>query len=94
MVHTPKLIVENNEDLKIEAAVVGQNKPDSVVVYTNNISFWNDVNPSYKMDKVGNNEYSVIIPASEKKNNAISYNVIVFKDGKSTTFPANVARIL
>lgn len=51
VMHTPATTVEANKPLKITAQITGPEFPDSVIIYTDKISFWNDHNPSVKMQQ-------------------------------------------
>ena len=48
--HSPAKAVDAGKDLRIEAIVAGNEMPDSVIIYTDKISFWNEKNPYLKME--------------------------------------------
>ena len=47
--HTPASIAEAGKALTINAQVAGSVFPDSVIIYTDKVSFWNEHNPYIKM---------------------------------------------
>lgn len=65
VVHTPSATTEANKDLTISAQVVGTEFPDSVIIYTDKISFWNEHNPYIKMKRTGGYTYQATIPATK-----------------------------
>lgn len=87
VIHKPQFSAEIGQDLKIEAVVIGPAKPDSVIIYTDEISFWNEHNPYVKMEVASGYTYTAKIQAKDIKKGLLSYNIIVCKDGKYTTFP-------
>lgn len=90
VVHNPALVIEKGEPLQIEAQVVGPSFPDSVIIYTDKVSFWNDVNPYVKMERVHGYTYNAVIPSEMINNSVLRYNIIVCKGDKRYTYPANV----
>ena len=49
--HTPASIAEAGKALTINAQVAGSVFPDSVIIYTDKVSFWNEHNPYIKMKR-------------------------------------------
>ncbi len=90
--HTPAAYTETGRNLLIEAIVAGEEKPDSVVIYTDKISFWNDYNPSVRMEHIEGYRYQATIPAEEVKEGCFRYNLMVCKGNLRQTFPAGVAQ--
>ncbi|NDV68124.1 cellulase family glycosylhydrolase [Dysgonomonas sp. 25] len=88
VVHNPAKIAEDKQPLQIEAQIVGPSFPDSVIIYTDKISFWSPSNPYIKMERVHGYTYRAGIPADMIKDNNLKYNIIVCKDDKSFTYPA------
>ena len=62
--------------------------PDSVIIYTDKISFWNDHNPSVKMQRTNGYTYQATIPAEEIKEGYFRYNIIVCRGDSTRTYPA------
>lgn len=91
VVHQPFKTVEQGKPLIIEAVVASASRPDSVLIYTDRISYWNDHNPYVRMKAEKAYTYRGILPGSAVKGNQIRYCIVVFKDGKQQTFPAAVS---
>ena len=90
--HSPAKAVDAGKDLRIEAIVAGNEMPDSVIIYTDKISFWNEKNPYLKMNHAGGYTYRATIPATEIKEGCFRYNIVVCQGDKRQTFPSGVAR--
>ncbi|NDV94278.1 hypothetical protein D0T84_05005 [Dysgonomonas sp. 521] len=88
VVHNPMKIAEDKQPLQIEAQIVGSSFPDSVIIYTDKISFWSQSNPYIKMERVHGYTYKAGIPADMIKDNNLKYNIIVCKNDKNFTYPA------
>ncbi len=86
VVHTPALVACEGADLCIDATVTGD--VDSVVVYPSDISFWNEENTLYKMERTGRYKYEVKINI-EKGKKDFGYNIVAFCGDKAITFPQN-----
>lgn len=90
--HSPAKCVEADTDLIIEAVVAGSQQPDSVIIYTDKVSFWNEKNPYIKMNHAGGYTYSAVVPAKDIKVGCFRYNIVVCRDGNQQTFPSAVAK--
>ena len=90
--HSPAKTVDAGKDLQIEAIVAGNEMPDSVIIYTDKISFWNEKNPYLKMNHTGGYTYCATVPATEIKEGCFRYNIVVCQGDKRQTFPSGVAR--
>lgn len=55
--HTPASIAEAGKALTINAQVAGSVFPDSVIIYTDKVSFWNEHNPYIKMKRTSGYTY-------------------------------------
>ena len=88
--HQPASVVESGKPLILEAQVVGAEFPDSVIVYTDRISFWSDKNPYFKMERTHGYTYRVTIPAEQIHQGKFRYNILVCKNQKQTTFPGGI----
>lgn len=88
--HEPAKYAKSSEPLTINATVASNYKIDSVVVYTDRISFWNDHNPYYTMTKKDGNSYETAIPAEAINGNWLNYNIVMFANNASFTAPAMV----
>ncbi len=87
VMHKPVGIAEANQALTISAQISGPSLPDSVLIYTDKISFWNDHNPSIKMKHKRGYTYQATIPAAEVKEGYFRYNIIVCRGDNTCTFP-------
>ena len=90
VVHTPSATTEANKDLTISAQVVGTEFPDSVIIYTDKISFWNEHNPYIKMKHTGGYTYQATIPAREIKDDCFRYNIIVCRATALALIPQEI----
>ena len=90
VLHTPlQAVPAGSKKIIIKAKVVGSTEPDSVVVYPRHISFWNDVNPLYRMKRVGSYDYEAEVPV-KARDAAVEYNIVAFYGGRATTYPQGV----
>lgn len=89
--HEPLPVVEAGKPITLLAEVAGAVRPDSVCVFTSRISFWNDHNPCYVMKRTRGMHYAVELPAWEVGEGTLKYNVVVYCNGKKTTYPAGVS---
>ena len=86
--HTPATSVEADKALTINAQVIGNVFPDSVIIYTDKVSFWNEYNPYIKMKRTSGYTYQAILPATEIKEGCFRYNIIVCRGDSTRTYPA------
>lgn len=86
--HTPATTVEAGKALTINAQVAGNVLPDSVIIYTDKVSFWNEHNPYIKMKRTSGYTYQAILPATEIKEGCFRYNIIVCRGDSTRTYPA------
>lgn len=89
--HQPQPIAEAGKTLTIEAVIASSEQPDSVIIYTDKVSFWNDQNPSIKMERTKGYTYQAILSGEEVKEGTLKYNIIVCLKERQQTFPAGVA---
>lgn len=86
--HTPQTTAEAGKALTITAQVAGSVMPDSVIIYTDKVSFWNEHNPYIKMKRTSGYTYQATVPATEIKESCFRYNIIVCRDDSTRTYPA------
>ncbi|MBM6945297.1 MULTISPECIES: hypothetical protein [Bacteroides] len=86
--HRPFSSVNAGEDMPLEALIAGAVQPDSVLIYTDRISFWNQTNPYLKMQHAGGYTWKATVPASELNEGVYRYNIVVFAGGRKQTFPS------
>ena len=90
LAHIPAKVAEKENDLNIITDVISQGRIDSVLLYNNRISFWNDENPYLKLDKIDNFRYETNVPAEWLNENKFCYNIVVYSEGKTYTYPEKV----
>lgn len=90
VVHQPATIAEVGNDLQLTAEIVGPTLPDSVIIYTDKVSFWADSNPYIKMKKLQGYTYTATIPAKMLNKGTFKYNVIVCSPKGNYTYPGNI----
>lgn len=91
VVNQPAKVTEAGKDLIIEAQIIGPSVPDSAIIYTDKISFWNEKNPYKKMKRMQGYTYRAVVPATEVNEGVFRYNIIVCRSGKQQTFPGAIA---
>lgn len=87
VVHTPQATTEAGKPLTIHARIAGTDFPDSVIIYTDKVSFWNEHNPYMKMKRIAGYTYQATIPATEIKEGVFRYNIIVCRGNNTRTYP-------
>jgi hypothetical protein len=90
IVHQPAVSIEKGKTLYLKAQIIGDHFPDSVVVYTDKISFWSNKNPSLKMRRINGYTYCTEVPPEMILGNNFRYCMTVYQDDKSYTFPSAV----
>ncbi len=90
LVHKAQYSIEEGGVLEIHAQVFSQSIPDSVLVYQDNISFWNSHNPYHKMEKGTGYNYKVSLPV-DTRFSRFRYNIVVYYGAESYTFPQGLA---
>lgn len=93
LVHEAVNAVERGGKLTIHADVASSEVPDSVVLYPGNVSFWNERNKIYQMERVSPYGYEVTIDSVGADGAPeFGYMITVFgKDGSVKTWPSLVA---
>ena len=90
--HLPFHSVEAGQDLLLTATVAGAVQPDSILVYTDRVSFWNDKNPYLKMQYRDGYTWQATIPATDLAQGVYRYNLVVYAGGRKQTFPSGTPR--
>jgi hypothetical protein len=90
VVHRVSKVAEKGKKLSVEAQVVGAVVPDSVLVYTDKVSFWNERNDYLKMRRVHGYTYQADVTADMMQGKTLKYMIVVFHHDKKYTFPAGV----
>ncbi len=87
LVGRPAAVAEAGKDLAVEVEIVGPSEPDSVVLYTDKVSFWNEHNPSVALKRVHGYTYRGVVPAEMAREGRLRYNVVVYAPQGAQTFP-------
>lgn len=75
------------EPVKIRAVVAASGPIDSVLLYTDKISFWNDENPYLILKESAPFIYETVVPEESTQEKKLRYNLVVYSEGKSYTWP-------
>lgn len=89
VIHQPAEMIEVGKPLVITAEIVGPSFPDSVIIYTDKISFWSENNPYIKMVRKHGYTYNAVIPKEMINEGVFRYNIVVCKGSKSYTYPSD-----
>lgn len=89
VVHQSATSFEKGKPFILEAQITGESFPDSVLVYTDKVSFWSDKNYSLKMKRTNGYTYRTEVPPGMILGNSFRYSITVFKGDKRYTFPAD-----
>ncbi len=93
VIHTPARMAGAGGPLTINAEAVAATRPDSVVVYPADVSFWSDNNRLYRMTESGKHGYTATVghlTEGKKDNGVYRYNIVVFDGGRAITYPGAV----
>ena len=90
VVHQPAMVSEDAHPLIVTANIVGPSLPDSVIIYTDKVSFWVEHNPYIKMTRLHGYTYQASIPANMLESGTFRYNIIVKANNDNTTFPGAI----
>ena len=90
--HEPFSSVDAGQDMPLTAFIAGAVQPDSVLVYTDRVSFWNDKNPYLRMQYTGGYTWQATVPATDLAQGVYRYNLVVFAGGRKQTFPSGTPR--
>lgn len=91
-VHEAAPVAMRDKPLTIRATVASAVDPDSVVIFPSTISFWNEHNRLYPMEKVAPYTYEAVIPADDLRHgDTFSYAIAVYpSNGKPVSYPAAI----
>ncbi len=85
--HQETKIIEKDNDLEIRATIASLSSIDSVLIYTDKVSFWNDNNVFYKMTSNDDWHFRATIPKSDLDVGIFQYNIVVFGQEYVYCFP-------
>ncbi|MDR3297465.1 MAG: hypothetical protein LBS94_04445 [Prevotellaceae bacterium] len=88
--HQPNAVAVSGRSLSLSAQVVGSDFPDSVIVYSDRISFWARHNPHVKMERTKGYTYHAQVPPEMLLGKAFRYTIVVCKGDQKITAPAGV----
>lgn len=91
LIHQQPEVLEKGRSAKLQFRLVYEQQPDSIVLQTDQVSFWKDNNPYIKLVAKDHNTYEAEIPASWLSGNELKYTATVFVAGKQVTYPDNRA---
>lgn len=89
LIHQQPEVLEKGRSAKLQFRLVYEQQPDSIVLQTDQVSFWKDNNPYIKLVAKGHDTYEAEIPASWLSGNELKYTATVFVGGKKVTYPDN-----
>ena len=91
VVHSPINYIDGDQDLVIEAEIIGAVTPDEVNIYPDYVSFWNEKNNIIPMQKKSGSTYQAVVPKDQLGwNDTFGYNIVVSEGGKNYTWPQNL----
>lgn len=90
-VHLATSTTHAGDPLIVEAQIAGPHLPDSVIIYTDKVSFWNKHNPLIKMERTHGYTYRAIVPGEQIKEGTFRYSITVCNGGKQQTFPTGTS---
>jgi hypothetical protein len=88
--HQPVKVAEAGKPLTIEALIADNQFPDSVLIYTDRVSFWSNKNPVIEMERINGYSYRAVVPSGEVKEGFLRYNIVVYEENKKRTFSSGV----
>lgn len=89
--HHAAAVTEAGQPLEVEAQIAGPQPADSVILYTDQVSFWNERNPYIKLERTHGYTYRATIPTDQVKRGVFRYNIVVCRGTERQTFPSGVA---
>lgn len=87
IVHEPAVYHEKGRPLDVSLKVLSAVKPDSVIIQTDDVSFWSDDNLFLKLEDEGGYRYTGRFPETMLRNDRVSYTATVYMKGEKYTFP-------
>ncbi|WP_206105961.1 hypothetical protein [Olivibacter sp. XZL3] len=87
VLHEPDPYWEKGQKKALQMRVIFPTRVDSVIVQTDQVSFWREDNPSVKMTALDAYTFRAVIPEKLIKDGMWRYTATVYVDGKSYTYP-------
>jgi len=91
IVHEPAKYHERGRSLDVSMKVISPVKPDSVIIQTDDVSFWRDDNVFLKLENKDGYQYTGRLPETMLRNDRVRYTATVYTDGEKYTFPQGTA---
>lgn len=91
LVHQKPEVLEKGNPVTLQFRFVFDRQPDSIILQTDEVSFWNAHNPYIKLMPNAGYSYTAELPASMLKGSELKYTATVFIDGQRYTYPDNRA---
>ncbi len=88
--HQAPVTVESGRPLTVEATIAGPQQPDSVLIYTDRISFWNPKNRYVKMERKTGYTYEGTFSGEEIQPGELRYHIVVCHGDNQYTFPEGI----
>ncbi|MCW2263143.1 MULTISPECIES: hypothetical protein [Sphingobacterium] len=89
MLHEQEPIVEKEKALRLTFRFIHPEQADSIILQTDQVSFWKEHNPYIKLLPKDHYTYEATLPASMLDGDVLRYTVTVFMGGNSFTYPDN-----
>jgi len=89
--HQQPKVLEKGIAAKLQFRFVSEVDPDSIILQTDQISFWKDTNSYIKLVPKGSYTYEADIPASLLTGRELKYTATAFVSGRKITYPDNHA---
>ncbi|WP_202883730.1 hypothetical protein [Sphingobacterium paramultivorum] len=89
LIHEQPEVLEKGRSTKLQFRYVFEKQPDSIILQTDQVSFWKDHNPHIKLFSKDNRTYEADIPASLLVGSELKYTATVFVGGEKITYPDN-----
>lgn len=86
VIHSAPQFIEKEKGADISMKVLSNTKIDSVILQTDQISFWRDKNPYLKLNKNGN-QYTASLPQDILSKQDLAYTITVYTQDKKYTYP-------
>ncbi len=91
LIHQQPEALEKGRAAKLQFRYIFEKQPDSIILQTDQVSFWKDHNPYIKLIPKDSSTYEAVIPAALLGGNELKYTATVFVGGKQFTYPDNQA---
>ncbi|SJN24842.1 hypothetical protein [Sphingobacterium faecium] len=87
MLHQPAPTIEKGKAVRLDFRLITAQQPDSIILQTDQVSFWKAHNPYIKLLPKDHYTYEAQLPESMLQGDLLRYTVTVFMNGKQFTYP-------